>query len=293
MVNSAIFQLMAEEVKLTIHIENKAPIELSDLASSFQAMADEFEAFASKDPDVRYPGEAKLFIKEIRHGSVIADLINYAPIVIPGAVAAVATAVAAGKPVVEAIGQINTVVKFAEHLKTGMEALFKGTKDKGKLEKGTLKNVSEILRPVAADPDAKINISTTNIHNGNIYTTINYNAPDCVRIRKQAGLELNKKEQPVNTLLRKQTLVFFQARNQVGNTSGDKGRIENISKKDVKIIFDDDTIKQAILDVPENLFKWAFVVDVEISYLNDRPIAYKVVQLHERFQLPEPEQDLL
>jgi hypothetical protein len=289
MANSAIFPLMPEQVKPTVHIENQAPIELNDLAASFRAISDEFEAFASKDPDVRYPAEAKLFVKEIRPGSVLADLVNYAPIVITGTTAAVAQA----KPVIDALGQTNTVVKFAEHLKKGWQALFKGTKDKSELEKSTLKTLSDILLPIAKDSGSKIEITTGDIYTGNVYNTINYDSKGSTRIRKQAELEINKKEQAKLHIYKKQTLIFFQTRNQIGNTTGDKGRIEAISKKEVKIIFEDDDLKQTILSSPDNLFKNAYIVDVEVGFMNDKPITYKVTALHEKFPLPDAEQDLL
>jgi hypothetical protein len=291
LVNSAIFQLMPEQVKLTLDIKNKAPIELNDLAESLRALGDEFESFAIEhgQNDSR-PGEAKLYVKEVKSGSIIIDLVNY---VSPHIVPVMGSAAPVVGVAVAAITQMNTVMEFGEYLKRGFDSLLRRTKGRDDLGKSSLKNYAQILTPVIKDPDSYVHIQTGDINIGNVYLNLDINSAEANRIKRQVDLELDKREQSESATRKKQVLYFYQTRNTIGNRTGDRGKIPTISKKDVKILFADDSLKRQIISGTENIFHWAYVVDVEVTYKEDRAIAYKVIRLHDKFKIDQDEEDLL
>ena len=102
------------EARLTIHFENKSPIELIDFTESFEALGNEYYKFLSESDDFRLKTETKLYVKEIRNGSVIAVLSDLVPAVIPF------------------VENSNSVIEFTKFLKKGYEYFLGNTTEKPK-----------------------------------------------------------------------------------------------------------------------------------------------------------------
>ena len=69
--------------------------------------------------------------------------------------------------------------------------------------------------------------------------------------------------------------------------TGNKAIIESIDKKSARVIFDTDDLKEKILKGDENPLTTGYVVDVKVENVKDKLAAYKVMVLHETFQLDE------
>jgi hypothetical protein len=62
---------------IVLNIETKRPIELSDFVSAFSSIASQYEKFVrSEYPELA--GDAKIYVREVRAGSIEADLIPWA-----------------------------------------------------------------------------------------------------------------------------------------------------------------------------------------------------------------------
>jgi hypothetical protein len=64
-------QLVENTVKLTVKISNEDPINLFDLTVGLQSLGKLYDDFTGNY------SEAKLFVKEVRQGSIIIDLISF------------------------------------------------------------------------------------------------------------------------------------------------------------------------------------------------------------------------
>lgn len=62
--------------------------------------------------------------------------------------------------------------------------------------------------------------------------------------------------------------------------------IESISKNTIKIRFANDSLKKEML-FKQHPYGVAFIVDVEIQTINDKPFIYKVLKLHECISIDE------
>ena len=146
---------MEKDIRLIIEIKNKQPLELLDLTKSFVSLANQFNNYVSIEGESKEDREAKLYVKEIRSGSVIMELVEYASI---GAI-----------PFIE---NVNTIVGFGGYLKDAYNFLL-GKSEKKTVEylQSDLKDLSQIINPVANDNAAQINISTT--INGTVELHIN------------------------------------------------------------------------------------------------------------------------
>ena len=67
---------------LTLRIDTEKPIELDSFVGAFTSLAEEYRReMRSQFPDI--DGDARIFVKEIRKGSCVADLIPYVTAVAP------------------------------------------------------------------------------------------------------------------------------------------------------------------------------------------------------------------
>src|SRR3546814_8340461 len=63
---------------LTVTLDLSDPVEIGDFAALFSGMGAQFERYlAEQHPDLK--GQAHMFVKEVRKGSIIADLIPSIP----------------------------------------------------------------------------------------------------------------------------------------------------------------------------------------------------------------------
>jgi hypothetical protein len=93
------------EEKIILEYLNKVPVELSDLTGALTSFGEQYRKFIITKPEIKNPSEAKLFIKEIRAGSIITELIPFTPLLLP------------------IMTDINFVMSFCSNLKSCYELL--------------------------------------------------------------------------------------------------------------------------------------------------------------------------
>lgn len=256
------------ESKLTVEIHNIKPIELGDLANCFFALGAQFSKFADAHPDHRYPHEGKLYVKEVRKGSVIAELIAYAPVVVASA------------------SEANAIFDFGVHLRNLID-YFSGSKSAlPSVDVKDCENVAAIAKVAASDQGSNIIFLVSG--NGNHFD-FGMDSKKAFSVRQRATLEKDKREHPTSALRERVTLFWYQTRNALKKNAGDRAVIDEISPKHVKVIFLDDTVKARILESEDNMYHQAYVVSVIASFRDGQPISYKIVALHETFPIEEDE----
>jgi hypothetical protein len=258
-----------KDVRLIIHIENKQPIELMDLTKSLVSLASQFNDFVKTTANVENR-EAKLYVKQIKTGSVILDLIEIAT--------------AGALPFIE---NINTIVGFADYLKNGFK-YFLGDKSAKNPEFSTkdCTEFSQIVNPIAKDNGSQFNISTTiNGDVTNILVMSSLEANAFQNIIKAESKQMSLPEQKGD--YEKVVMYFDTTKSNIKADTGNKAIIETIDKKPAKVIFDTDDLKEKILKSDENPLITAFVVNVKVETVKDKIAAYKVMSLHETFPLDD------
>lgn len=252
-----------EELKLEIEIKNQRAVELADFAKSMASLADEYSRYLSSGENSATPDDVKLFVRDMRSGSIIADLVALAPAAIPF------------------LEHAQTLVGYAQHLK-GLYDFYCGKTSASPLtpvDKSTLQNLSTIVEPIAKDAGSQMNIAAMNIQGGVVMnfgvTSLEANAAQNA-IRR----ELEAAREPITGLHEQVVMYWAQARNATKGT-GDKARVESIFKGDVKVRFATDALKAKMLHDVAYPFGCAFVVDVIVETVKGRPALYKVVAVHE------------
>lgn len=259
-----------QDVRLVIKIDNKQPIELLDLTKSLVALSTQFNAYVDKYADSKENREAKLYVKEIKSGSVILELVEFATL-----------------GMIPFLENTNTIIGFAEYCKSAINFFLKDEGNKPEFSGADYKEFSAIINPIAKDLGSQFNINTT--INGNLTVHLKLDSTESNALQNIFKGEIEKlklPEQPddiINSVL----LIWFQARNDMKSKTGNKVVIEEISRKPLNITFDNEEIKEKMLRGDLNPFNTAFIVDVKIQTIQDKPAAYKVMRLHEHFEINE------
>lgn len=255
--------------KLIITIENKRPVELTAFVTSFQGIGLEYNRFINSHPDYKLTEETKLYITEVKSGSIIAYLSDLSPIVIPF------------------VEHVNSVIEFTNFLKKGYDFLLGKSEEKpNAIGINDYRNMGAIIETVAKDNGSIINFTATD--NANINISFSLNSIESNAIQNTIAKEiLNAKliETGAN-IFPKVAMIFTQVRNSPDAKKGTKGLIDSLNPKALNIIFSTNEIAESIIQVENvNPFTTVFVVDVSIETVNGIPVAYKIHRLYDMFPL--------
>ena len=246
---------------LTFAINNKKPIELGDLTRSLNGFAEEFRRHIERNEPEVSAAEVRLYVKEIRTGSVIADLVAISPQLLQG------------------ISYLNAIIGFSKHLKAAIDYLSGKSDEKPQLDKVSYENISSIVEPIAKDHGSQLNIGTVN---GAVF--FNISSTEANAVQNSARKEIESLKEPSTKLHEKVVLYWYQARADKNSKAGDRGIIESIGINPVKVMCVNDQIKLQMIFEQENPFKEAYVVDVMVETIRGKPALYKILALHDKFE---------
>lgn len=242
-------------------------MELTDFTRGLLSVADEYRRFVKQQSGVTVADDIRLYIKEMRSGSIITDLVALSQ---------------TGLPFME---NAVTVLDFSKYLFTAITFLTGKSEERPAFTKPNLENISLLLEPVAKDNAAQINCQT--VINGDVKLTFNFNSLEAKAAQHTAEREIKAMKDPVTGYHDLVVLYWFQARNDMAGGTGDRAIVESISKYPVKTICATPETKAAMIHDQGNFFTTAFLVDVNVETIDDKPVLYKIIKVHEPVELPE------
>jgi hypothetical protein len=218
-------------------------------------------------------GNVKLFIQEIRQGSIeidLVDLVNYS---------------VAMAPVVAA--NFNAVLDFAEQLKRVYDWLTRGVGEKPAAlnERPRIQNFRQIVEPVAKDNNGSL-IFQPIICNNTAPVTIHIGSLDANAAQNSANRLIEAMAEPVCGLHERVLLRWYQTRNDAASDKGDMAIVESVSARPIKTVFLGESLKVRMLNLEENIYRQAFLVDVIVESLRGRPALFKISQIHDTVDIP-------
>lgn len=255
---------MSDETVLTLQIKNESPIELLDLTRSFEAFTEEYGRFVRHSDTDAAVSDVRLYVKDLRKGSIVVELIALSPLALPY------------------IENAKTVIEYVKYLKTAYEFLLGKAKAKPDFEKKDLENLSAIVGPIAKDSAAQFNVSTT--INGNVTLNLSMSSLDANAAQNAARREIATMTEPIRGIQNQTLLYLWQARNDTQSSTGDKGVIESLYSGPVKLVFRDESVKAKLLHSTENPFTSSYVVDVVVETINGKPTLYRVLEVHDTLE---------
>jgi hypothetical protein len=257
-----------QDIRLQVRVNNTMPMELSDLTSSLTALNNQYVAYIRRHRDGNIGGEAKLYVKEVRKGSAIFELTDILP--------------AAVLPFME---NANTIIGFAGYIRDAVQFLLGINKVKPDLNVNDCRNISDLFNPITADNGGSINVGT--VINGDVTLYINTNSTEANAIQNAARREIKRLSAIEQTLIHERVIMtWLQTNSDINNNTKNKGVIDSVLPgKALKILFEDEVIKRDMLYGNENPLITAYVVDVKVETSQDKPVAYRIVKLHEKFEI--------
>lgn len=260
-------ELMGNESQLRIEIKNTQPVELIDLTESLLSLGNQYKKFIVSHPEFGSSRDVKLYVKEIRAGSIITDLVSLTPLMLA----------VAERP--------DTVIEFAKFMKEVFDFLMGKLKQSPALDKGDLSDFSKIIEPVAKDNGGQINVS--GIVNGDVTVNVfNFSSIEANAVQNSIRRQLDSFKESQSNTHNQVVMYWFQARGDTTSNTGDKGIIESISPKPVKVLFDNENIKSKIMLGEENPFRYGYIVDVLVETIEGKPAAYKILYFHNTVDRP-------
>jgi len=242
--------------KLEITIKNDKPVILADLTISLFSVSQQFQKFVEDQTNQDYQSAAELYIKEVRKGSIVIELIAQAmPIV----------------PLIWDGGSLNEWVNYAKSVIEWL--LGKSNTPPKEMTKQDLKQWNCILEPVAKDHASQLNFTVSD--GGKVINQFFVNSQEANAAQNEITKKLNSLQSPEDHIHKRRIMSWYQTKFDNVSHTGDKGIIESISKTPVKVIFENNAVKEAILSGVESKNKpWhklAYVVDVEVQTINGQP----------------------
>ncbi len=262
-----------------LKLDNRHPVALDDLSLSFGALGQAFQDYLLSE-GLAPPAEGvRLYVHELRTGSIIASF---------QAIADQARLVFGEHGVIDtlrsAYDAAEKLAPFATHLNDIIQFFLSGKTEEKPPTKKEAEQVINFMEPLARDQGSAMTMqfnggtNSVNLH-------FHYNSEQANAVQNSAKRYLGP-ALPSNRTLHDEVMTLHQVRGDTKSKAGDTGIIESITRSPVKLLFTSPDIKRAILDAPENPFQLAFIVDVEVKTVNDKPALYKVLAVKDTFDKP-------
>jgi len=268
-----------EPPHIVLNLKTKNPIELTDFVSAFTSISNQYEKFIRAHyPDMS--SDANFFVREVRAGSIEAELIPWA---LQGLSA-----------VVNVIEQVEIVVKFVQNYGGALSPYLGGSKSP-EVTRSDLKDFMGAVSAIANDPNGHATLRAVAFEDGKkkIKAAISFDTSEARQAQRQIEdqqvmIEANESADHQRVLM-----VFTQSNIKdatMGKRTGERVRVEEISPRDLPLIYASDLaeqrIKHEVREADDNVYKKGFVVDVNVQLVNGKPAAYRITNVHQVIDLP-------
>ncbi|WP_173934104.1 hypothetical protein [Chelativorans sp. Marseille-P2723] len=259
---------------LTLTLDLQEPIEVEAFAKIFAGLGSMFDDYLKQDhPEMR--GTSNLYIREVRGGSIIADLVPSIP---------------------DMIGLMDNVLivgGFASLFSKRVRGFIMGSWME-KASKSQLSHVTDTLTAVAADPNGRATLETVSYReNGEERELVVHFTSQEARVAVQTIEDQKRSLDAKEGYDEPLALLTFERPGKsvagVGKRTGERAVVEKISIKPLPVIYASDMAEREIKNAfqSKNVFKRGFVVDVNVERKNGKPIAYRIMNLHQIIDLPD------
>lgn len=252
---------------LRLEFRNQRPVELLDLTTSFMALGEAFQDHAISHGFDPLEKNVRLYIRELRTGSIIADLqslMDQASLVLDHR-----------ELFASFLANLDDVIKFFLTL----------TESKGPPPSRVVaERTAQVLEPVAKDGGSQLFLNVAgDVHFHHYeYNSAQANAYQNT-VRKYFGPRL-----PSSQMFQREPLTLVQVRDDLRGHAGDRGIMERFSAKPIRLLFMNEEAKRRILEQPDNPFRLVFLVDGEMSTAGgEKPAVYKIYYVHGSFDRDE------
>jgi hypothetical protein len=252
--------------KLEVKINNQRPVILTDLTMALLGVAQQYEKFIENETNEQHHAGTALYIKEVRSGSIIVELIAQAI------------------PVAPLLWQGGSLIEWVDHARDVIlwvsGKLGSPPKD---VTKQDLKHWHNILEPVAKDQGSQMNFSVSD--GGQVIQQFFINSEEANAAQNGIRRQIELIDEPDDHIQRKRVMVWYQTKFDEQSPTGDRAVIESISRTPIKVVFENNAAKKAMLSGDTRFAKpWhelAYLVDVRVQTVQGIPKVYTIIDYHD------------
>lgn len=252
--------------KLEVTINNEKPVVLVDLTMALLGIGQQFERFIENETTEQHKVGSELFVKDVRSGSIVVELIAQAI------------------PVVPLLWQGGSLSEWVSHARSVIEWLNgKLSNPPKELTKQDLRQWNNILEPVAKDHGSQMNFTVSD--GGNVVQQFFITSEQANAAQNAIRRETERLDEPDDHIQRKRVMVWYQTKFDDQSPTGDRAVVESISKAPVKVIFENNAVKKAMLAgdprFPKPWHELAYIVDVRVQTVQGVPKVYTIINYHD------------
>lgn len=261
--------------KLEIKINNTKPVLLEDLSLSLLSFNHQFHKFVESETNKETEIGSELLIKEVRSGSIIVEL------------------VALSAPVVPLLWEGGTLGQWSKVVQDTCSWLLGKTETPPKeITKQDLKDWNKFVEPVAKDNGSQININASD--GATVINQVTINSIEANAIQNKISHLIDDMDTPEGNIHKRKVMYWYQTKFDPNSETGNRAIIDDITKSGLKVIFENNAVKEAMLHSEPKFGKpWhelAYVVDVEVETVRGTPKMYKVLNYYPEYTF-DPEED--
>jgi hypothetical protein len=249
-----------ENLSLTIKIDYKDDISLSEFKETIEGLNNQYNSFLSQcNGDEK---NDKLLIRAIKKECIILELAS---------------------AIIPLISDINTVCTFYTSIKALFGWLSSRKGIKPKISISDLDNTKKIIAPVNNDDGRQITISIEGDNNAQIIIDSAV-AKSIVQNADDEYLMLSKPIILSEIVENKENVIFrlTQIKDDEDSNKNTKGIIHEIDNKEHMILFSTG-IKEKILQESRNPFRKNYLVDIKVTKVNNIIKSYTILDLHDSY----------
>lgn len=257
---------------ISIRYNSRQPVDLITFTNSLARFGTHYTRYAKKSDIPLISEEYRLFIKEVRQGSIEVDLISAAGFI-------------AG-----AIGDVKLFVDFGKEFISLTKYFLGKTARPDDMDKRKCEDIRQIVAPIAENTGSVMNFNFGD--NANPTIKLRVNSIEANAIQNSAVREIEHLKEPSSEVHKEVLLQWEQAKNTPGVESGqtaDRAIIDEIDDKARKVYFPEESrsIKEEMIGSDDNFFSKAYLVDVEVLVTQRKIVGYKILKLLDTFDLDD------
>jgi hypothetical protein len=262
---------------IRVRLDVDQPIELTEFLGAFTAVAAEYDRYL-RDAFPDQKPRAEVFVKQVRSGSIIADLITQT--------------FGSG---IDTMNTVNTVTDFVKNYGALLALYVRPGGRAPAATKSQLANFGEQVAAVASIPNSNLEMAAIQIENGQEKITAAFKFDTGQARDIQQRVEEHKREIDHTSRADRERVLMTFVRSDIrdaalGKRSGELVLIEAISDQPRPLIYASELAEQQIkaeITDHESVYRKGFSVDVNVETRGGKPVAYAVTNLHRVIDLPD------
>ena len=266
---------------IMLRLSTKEPIELKNFVTAFTSLGHEYERFL-KTEHPELSEQSEIYVKQIKEGSIEAELWNYA--------------VVAGSLAISQMDQLLILEQFVKLYGTRLSAFFTlGGRLKG-AAKTELSDFMGQVSAIANDPNGTAVIAAAVYEDGErkIRAAVKFRTPQAKIAFREIENQRREMENKTNADYERVLMRFVRPSIEPTKShrrTGQRALIEAIHEKPLSVLYVSDLARERVdhemKEAEGNVFRLLFDVDVNVEYSAAKPIAYRVMGVHDVTDLPD------